>query len=101
MAALIPVIRYAYVPSRMPALSFKIRGLQDYSPGVHTGRVEVFAYELPDGVLPEIARRKWESSDLEGVVANLAHWFGDTVEGAKERLKLEGGSCQLSTPAEE
>jgi hypothetical protein len=49
----------------------------------------VFAYELPDGVLPEVARRKWESEDLEGVIANLAHWFGDTVEGVKERLKLE------------
>ncbi|MER8959307.1 hypothetical protein [Mesorhizobium sp. M0701] len=85
--AQIAVIKYEYAPpGREDGSKVTIMGLKEYSPGDHSGRVDEYLIEIPDGIL---SFTKWESDNWAGVLANLKHWFdGETDEGLKERVTL-------------
>jgi hypothetical protein len=83
----IPIITFEFVPrGGDPGHPVKVHGLQEYSPGNHSGRVDAYLIKVPEqyrGDLPaseEVYR--WET-----VTSVLANWFGENEEDVRTRLK--------------
>lgn len=80
----VPVIRYEYVPpGGDPDRPIKIEGRKRYRPGDHGKGADVYVFDIPQGMVEGMTT--WEVSDWQGVLDNLAHWFGDAE--AQSRLK--------------
>lgn len=88
--ALLPIITYEYVPpGGDPSTPIKILGRQEYSPGDHSGRIDEYSIELPDGVLSALSDRQHNAQSKDHLLQKLAGWFeGETKNGVDASLKV-------------
>jgi hypothetical protein len=92
----IPIITYEYVPpDGDTGRPIRIFGLQEYSPGNHSGRVDAYMFKVPEGVLSHLPPEYQIHSDHEvssftSVIRTLVSLFeGETEESVRNRLTVK------------